>query len=214
MTSLISKSKRQTYQKADNSHSGAKIALRLALVDGLKQKNLRVLDAYSGTGFLWKQVRAARPDVEFAMTNIEKKKNGRLDAIHGDNVRIMPSLPLGEFDIIDLDAYGIPTEQLALVAAAAPHVPVLVTCISASVGTVPYAMLEAAGIPSQWERDVVQVFKNIGATDLWDSYCASLGYTRRIGFTIRESIGTKRYDVLLSPKAPAPLQRSGAWSNL
>jgi hypothetical protein len=211
---LISKAKRATYRKADNSHSGAKIALRLALVDNLKKDRLKVLDAYSGTGFLWKQIRAARPDVEFVMTNIEKKKNGRLDAIHGDNVRIMPSLPLAEFDIIDLDAYGVPTEQLAIVAEAAPHVPVLVTCISASVGTVPHRMLDALGIPSEWERDVVQVFKNIGSVGMWDSYCASLGYTRRVGFTIKESIGTKRYDVLLSPKAPAPLQRSGAWSNL
>ena len=210
----FTKAKRAAYRKADNSHSGPKIALRLALVDALKSKQVKVLDAYSGTGFLWKQVREARPDVEFAMTNIEKKKNGRLDAIHGDNVRIMPGLPLAEFDIIDLDAYGIPTAQLAIVAEHAPHVPVLVTCISASVGTVPYAMLEAVGIPSEWERDVVQVFKNMGQTDLWDAYCASLGYTRRIGFTFKESLGTKRYDVLLSEKAPAPLQRSGAWSNL
>lgn len=210
----FTKAARATYKKADNSHSGPKIALRLALVDNLKKDRLRVLDAYSGSGFLWKQIRAARPDIRFDMTNIEKKQNGRLDAIHGDNVRVMPSLPLAEFDIIDLDAYGIPTEQLSIVAEFALHVPVLVTCISASVGTVPHRLLDAAGIPPVWERDVVQVFKNIGSTDLWDGFCASLGYTRRVGFTIKESIGTKRYDVLLSAKTPAPLQRSGAWSNL
>lgn len=202
------------FKKSDNSHSPVKIALRLALVDNLKQERLKVLDAYSGSGFLWTQIRSARPAIKFDITSIEKKRTGRLDAIVGDNVRVMPSLPLDEFDIIDLDAYGVPTEQLGQVAERALHVPVLVTCISASIGLVPHRMLEAVGIPPAWERDVVQVFKQLGSTDLWDSYCASLGYTRRIGFTIRESIGAKRYDLLLSPKAPAPLQRSGAWSNL
>lgn len=206
--------RRLSFTLVDNKYTQLKTGIRLALVDALGKRDIKVLDAYSGQGVMWKEIRAARPDVKFHITSIDQKITGRTDVIRGNNLNIMPSLPLSEFDIIDLDAYGQPTEQLALVAELAPNVPVVVTVIQTNIGTTPYKVLQSIGIPPQWEEEVRQVFRNVGPTDLWDQYCASLGYVRRIGYTVRKEIGPKRYDVLLSAKTPAPLQRSGAWSNL
>lgn len=206
--------RRYSGKRTDNEQAGIKIALRLALVDALKKDTLRVVDAYAGTGFLWKQVQAARPHVRLHMTAIEQKRNGRLDIINGDNLRVLPSLPLADYDIIDLDAYGAPTKQLAIVAQAAPHVPVLITCATSKVGLVAYDLLATAGIPPEWERDVIKVFRELGTVNLWDGYTATLGYTRRIGYTTHTNNFTKRYDVLLTPDAPATLRRKGAWAHL
>lgn len=199
------------FAKRDNTHTPEKLYLRNRLVQLLGKSHLTVLDAYSGTGLLWQQVVDANPDVEFDITSVEKKRNERTDVIVGDNLKVMPGLDLSSFDLIDLDAYGWPYAQLALCAEHAPGVPVTVTCIHSTVGQIPRKVLAAQGIPDDWPTKSPSLFTRLGTQRSWDAYCASLGYTLRVGFTFTGSM-TKMYHVLLDEKAPASLARPGAWT--
>lgn len=90
--------------KTNNSYYDLKKALRK--VD-LPDKP-RVLDCYAGNHRLWDGVELER------YYPIDKQLYENL-SITADNIKIMSSLDLSEFNVIDLDAYGIPTKQLEII---------------------------------------------------------------------------------------------------
>lgn len=198
--------------RRDNADLTTKTALRLAAVDALATDRLNILDAYTGNGTLWSAIRNHRPNIQFNITRIDRRTDLGPDVIAANNVKVMPTLLTNEqFDLIDLDAYGVPYEQLALAAAHAPHVPVIITCATTNFGAIPNVFLDASGIPHRWSRDILTVFKRVGILPLWDTYCATLGYTRRIGHTYRQRV-TKRYDILVTDQAPQQFHDPTRWN--
>lgn len=184
--------------KTNNSHLGIKARLRADAVRAMGLDRVRVLDAFAGEGKVWQRVESILPTVTFDYLRIDKRKYDGPDTIKGDNLKVMPSLDLAGFDLIDLDAYGWPHEQLRLCAERAPDVPVAVTCIMTTRGRVPEPVLTTCGIPSEW--------LDYGKTSLmtfarwrqqwWDEYCARLGYswtTKRMG---TERMMIKTYQML------------------
>lgn len=97
-------------------------------------------------------------------------------------MRYLPTLDLSMFDAIDLDAYGWPCDQLAVVARRAPEATAVFVTRGqmAAFKAIPASILAAAGIPPEWIDWACGAVTQNGEA-LWDSFVASLGYrwTRR-----------------------------------
>lgn len=65
-----------------------------------------VLDCFAGKSLLWTDL----PHDGYDAIEMEVGKNPF--AIEGDNTRIIPSLDLSRYTVIDLDGYGVPYAQL------------------------------------------------------------------------------------------------------
>jgi len=100
-------------KKTNNSFLSEKVALRLRNIPD--QKRVKVLDAYAGEGIIWNAIQYQRKDIDFEVTSIDIKDYGLKGCLKGDNLKIMGNMSLDNFDIIDLDAYGVPSEQIDLV---------------------------------------------------------------------------------------------------
>jgi len=122
--------------KTDNSNIATKIKIReLISFDGA-----RVLDCYSGTGYLWKKVKT-----KTIVTSIEKEHDKNKKALTGDNLKYLNMLDITHFDIIDMDAYGIPFEQLEVIFKKRFKGLVIITAIQSMTGALPKKMLRLLG---------------------------------------------------------------------
>ena len=88
----------------------SKIEIRLFNLP--KKSTLNILDAFAGEGILWGRIKISKPKINFRILHIDKNTNSGLK---GNNLKFLPSLDLSKFDIIDLDAYGSPFDQLEII---------------------------------------------------------------------------------------------------
>jgi len=168
------------------------------MLDRLGLKSVYVLDAFAGQGLVWKEVARQRPNIEIVTLGIEKRKYINPDVIMGDNRKAMKGMDLTVFDIIDLDAFGCPWEQLAICAAQAPNVPVVLTHISVTLGPVPKGLLKAAGLPAAWYESmgVPQALYGRLRWHWWEVFCADLGYTESVYELHLDKSAVKLYECL------------------
>lgn len=97
----------------DNSNFEKKVLLRIEALS--HSANDFVLDCYAGKGKLWKEVQR-RTGRKLHVTSIEREKGKNPTAMCGDNMKILPTLDLSRYGLIDLDAYGYPAAQLKHIA--------------------------------------------------------------------------------------------------
>lgn len=93
----------QTSKATDNSHLGLKLKVRQEAVQDLDE--IKVLDCYAGRNVMWSHFKTDR------YYGIEREK-GKGKNLYADNLKVIPSLDLSGFNVIDLDAYGVPYEQV------------------------------------------------------------------------------------------------------
>ena len=141
-------------QQVDN-HPGAlatKIALRRRLVDAIGPAECRVFDAFAGEGHMH---RAAWHDVaDYVGCDQRWKTSFDHKSYCADNRRVLRRLNLDRFNVFDLDAYGSPYEQVAIIAARrqlgrGERIGIALTdggIQRAKLGLVPYAMAYLAGV--------------------------------------------------------------------
>lgn len=89
----------------------AKIKLRIQSLP-LEKDVIYVLDAFAGEGKLWKEV-IKRSGRNIKILSIDKNSY-KQKSLKGDNLKFLLSLPLEKYDIIDLDAWGSPSDQLKI----------------------------------------------------------------------------------------------------
>lgn len=89
--------------KTDNANIPHKVYLRKEATKGLK--SLRVLDLFAGNNILWSNFNCEK----YYGVEVVKGKGKNLNA---DNLRVIESLDLSEFNVIDCDSYGIPFQQI------------------------------------------------------------------------------------------------------
>jgi len=161
--------------QTDNSFLGDKVALRLSMLP--QKKSLHVCDAYHGAGTIWK--------------NIQKEYNGKIEIIKidkelkdenefillGDNIKFLSSLDLCKFDVIDLDAYGIPSTQLKIIFNSKFHGIIFITFIQSMFGSLPVDFLEALGYSKKMIEKCKTLFIKNGFDKL-KSFLASFGITK------------------------------------
>lgn len=166
----------------DNNRRGmaGKVGLRASLCESLDSRKLRVLDAYAGSGRLWRAVRR-EVDAQLVVTGVDTRQFRGV--IHKDNRQVIAGVDLSVFDVVDLDSYGVPADQVELVAGAGWQGPLLWTCICTMLGTMPRKVLAAEGVPAEWSRVAPVVMGGRDVADLrarWCNYLASFGWLHHV----------------------------------
>ena len=128
--------------RTDNSYLGDKIALRLSMIP--VKNTLRVIDAYSGAGTIWKNIQK-KYSGKILITKIDQEQKDDSFVFIGDNVKYLTSLNLDKYDVIDLDAYGVPYEQLKIIFERSFRGTVFVTYIQSFAGRLNDGLLEDLG---------------------------------------------------------------------
>lgn len=128
------------FSKTDNHNLAAKLDLRRALLP--KNEPLRVLDCFAGSEAIWKQLRTEFAVEDYLALDVKQRK-GRLKL---DSARFVAE-QTGDFNIIDLDAYGAPWDHF--VSVLKWHRPLIVFLTVGAVGMKAQSKtaLALAGIP-------------------------------------------------------------------
>lgn len=126
--------------QTDNSYLADKVALRM---NHLPSDPVRVLDCYGGRGIVWAAVQKLTGR-RIEVLPIDIIDHGVFH-LPGDNRSYLDSIDLGRFNVIDLDAYGIPYDQLASVFRRGFEGVVFVTFIQSVMGQVNHGLLRDMG---------------------------------------------------------------------
>jgi len=143
--------------KTDNSYYEEKLYLREKVVR--KSNAKKVLDAYAGSGTLWNEIKLNH-DID--VVSIEKEKGKNIYALQGDNLKYLPTLDLNSFDVIDLDAYGVPYEQLEILFDRNYKGYVIVTSIQSNMGRLPNGILWSCGYTNEMIKKIPTLFTQKG----------------------------------------------------
>jgi hypothetical protein len=130
-----------TGTKTDNSYLADKVGMR---VKHLPRGPITVLDCFAGTGRIWRGVKRRLPDREIKILGMEKQ-NYNTFHLPGDNVGWLADMDLSRFNVIDLDAYGVPYDQLRILFARKYHGTVFVTFVQLNVHSMPKGLLLDVG---------------------------------------------------------------------
>jgi len=155
--------------KTDNSH----LVLKQKIRRELYTPGDLVLDCCHGEGLLWKPIAP--------VVGIEMQK-GKGDAVYrGKAEKIIPSLDLSKYKIIDVDTYGIPYTILKAIfenKTLAEGTVVIYTFIRTMFGVCDHSLLCTAGYTDAMIKKSPQMFNNRG----WQCFCDWLlgEYTDRI----------------------------------
>lgn len=144
--------------KTDNSHLNEKVNLRLDCVDMVEKDTVRVLELFAGKSILWTHVKNERPQRDIKVLSIEKQKGKNPLAIEADNLKVIDSIDLDRFDIIDIDAYGVPFAQLEKIFKRNYHGIVVVTFISSMFGMLPKKLLEINKVTPKMIEKIPTIF--------------------------------------------------------
>jgi len=151
--------------QTDNSYLEDKVQLRL---NSLPDKTeLNILDAYSGSGKIWQTIKQ-RTNKKLNILSIDKEQKQNKFILIGDNIKYLASMDLSKYDIIDLDAYGIPYKQLKIIFNKKYNGIIYVTFIQSIMGRLPNNFLFDLGFtkemiskcPSLFGKKGFQYFKN------------------------------------------------------
>lgn len=175
-------------KKTHNSHYLTKYRQR----DELSKDGDVILDLFSADGALWNSVKEHK---KLKITRVEIEKNRKGVYIQGENLKVLPSLDLSKYDIIDLDAYGTPIEQLehifSRVDELKDNVVIFGTYIQTMHGGLPFKMLYRLGYTHEMlEKAPSLCFRN--PLDKLVDYLST--YTEKGVKTVHiQSYGNKHY---------------------
>lgn len=139
----------------DNSFLGDKVAMRLANIP--VRPELRVIDAFCGAGTIWKNVQKKYPG-SIKLLKIDKEQKEDSFIFPGDNKKYLSSLNLNNYDVVDLDAYGVPYDQLEIIFRKKFNGLVFITFVQNMSGVLPYNFLEDLGYTKQMVKKCPTLF--------------------------------------------------------
>lgn len=154
--------------QTDNSFFADKVYLRLKHLPDKKEIN--VLECYAGTSKIWNEIKN-RSDKIINILKIEKESNKPGIYLKGDNIKFLKNINLSQFDIIDLDAYGVPFIQLEEILKQKPKAIIFVTFIQSQYGSLPIKMLQTYGYSKQMIDKIPTLFYKKGI-DILKNYLA------------------------------------------
>lgn len=163
----------------DNLNFEDKVLLREDLLERIKKKNIKVLDAFGGDGLVWTGV-LKNSGKNIQVLRIDRKKDKKGAYLRGDNKRLLKSLDLGAFDIIDLDAYGSPFVQLSIIFEKRFRGFVVCTYIKHEKGRIPKKQLQELGYPEEMIKRAPEIFYFNGQKKL-EKYLYKNGVRRIVG---------------------------------
>lgn len=160
--------------KTDNSALEEKLLLRQNSIELLKKPTIKVLDCFGGEGIIWNEVRSRNPGLEILSVRIDKRYDLPGIYLRGDNLKYLQSIPLQDFDVIDLDAYGSPFEQLEIIFRRSYKGIIHCTFIQSALGSIQHELLKKAGYNKRMITKCPTLFRN-SAFDIFSTYLALNG---------------------------------------
>lgn len=148
--------------KTDNSYLNSKINLRVNHLPD--QQSIKVLDCFAGRSRIWKEIKK-KSNKNINVVGIDRISYG--STLKGDNVKYLKGMNLDKYDIIDLDAYGVPFKQLEIIFKKKYKGILFITFIQSIFGRLPVRMLEKIGYtrkmikkcPTLFNRNGIEKFK-------------------------------------------------------
>ena len=155
-------SKQVTKTNNDLSLIEKKIELR---VMSLPDKDVvTVLEAFGGEGVLWREVKK-RTSKTINILSIDVVKYKKVN-LQGNNLKFLKTLDLSKFDIIDLDSYGSPSDQLDVLQKRGYKGIVHCTFIQSMLGRINTNILEACGYSKQMVDKCPTLFGKNGVSKI------------------------------------------------
>lgn len=147
--------------QTDNSFLEEKVFLRLNSIEQIEKEEINVLECFGGDGIIWNQVQK-KTKKKINTLRIDVKTDKRGIYLQGNNLKYLRSFPLFGFDIIDLDAYGSPFQQLQMVLNR--HYKGIVHCTFIQSGMVMlnHDLLEAVGYTRAMVKKCPTLFTKVG----------------------------------------------------
>lgn len=158
----------------DNQNVAHKVHIRRLVTKELDK--VSVLDLFAGRGVVWSRVGFD----EYTGVEVKRGKNRNENVILGDNRKVIPTLDLSRYNVIDCDSYGVPADQIALLyenGTMRSGTTVLYTCISNKVSTMPSSLQDYAGIRGELYHKAQTLF-NGHSIPLFFDFLASMGVSR------------------------------------
>ena len=115
-----------------------------------------------------KQIRKSRLSVD---TKVLNKKSVYIQA---DNIKLLKSIPLNEYDVIDLDTYGVPFKQLEIIFKRRYKGIMFITFIQSMFGILPKRMLYSLGYIDKMIKKCPTLFTRHG----FDKFCQYLAMNK------------------------------------
>lgn len=175
--------------QTDNTHLQAKVRLRMAHLPD--KPAFSVLDAFHGQGLIWNYI-ASKTKKKIQTIGIDKKSNPGEFILFGDNKKFFPSISLEKFDVIDLDAYGVPFDQLQYIfdydLRKKVHHKIFLTFIHSIYGRLPLGLLRKLGYSEAMVKKIPVLFDRNGIEKL-KAYLALMGISK----IFIKSMGKKYY---------------------
>jgi len=153
--------------QTDNSYFFDKVMLRF---NHLPNKDIiKVLDCYAGNNFLWDRVKSlTKKNIEYVGIDFRKSKNN----LEGNNLKFIKTIDIFKYDIIDLDAYGVPYLLLKIILDKFQKIDYnkrkneecvfFITFIQSLFGSLPFGMLSEIGYPKKMVKKIPTLFYKNG----------------------------------------------------
>lgn len=149
-------------KKTNNSFARDKIDLR---VQHLPDGNVSVMDCFCGDGILWRGVKSLT-EREIMVLPIDTKKTLTEFYLVGSNKDYLRIMDLTKYNVVDLDAYGVPFDQLCILFERQYAGVVFVTFIQTMYGRLPLGLLRAIGFTDTQIKKSPALFGKRG----WDYF--------------------------------------------
>jgi hypothetical protein len=168
--------------KTDNSKLQEKLIIRREVIAKLNKPKIKVIELYAGKSVMWSILKSEfKGRVEIELLSIEKERGKNPRALQGDNLKFIDGIDITRFDIVDVDAYGIPSKQLIAICRQHFKGWIVVTAIQSMFGALPKEVLLANGITKEMMKKVSAVFVSKGLTYI-KNFIYSLGCRSIRGF--------------------------------
>lgn len=148
-------------KQTDNSYTDEKVKLRVDSLLLIDKEEINVLEAYAGDGVIWKLVQQ-QTDKKINILKIDMKENKKGVYLKGNNEKFLPLFDFSNYDIIDLDAYGVPFNQLEVVFLKKFKGVVHCTFIQSGMGGLPNGMLFKLGYTKEMLKKIRTIFSKNG----------------------------------------------------
>jgi hypothetical protein len=175
-------------KQIDNSHLDSKVSMREALT----KNGDMILDCFHGQGMIWNKIKSLK---QIKVIGIEKEKGKGTGAIYGLAEKVIPSLDLSKFAIIDCDSYGIPFKAVKAIfnnKTLKNGTIIFYTLITTGMGSVDREMLEHIGITKGMYQKCHPLFRRYGY-EAFKAYLFRNGIKKVINMPINEGPSIKNY---------------------
>jgi len=143
--------------KTDNSYLNSKINLRMNHLPN--KQSIKVLDCFAGRSRIWEEIKK-KSSKNINTVGINRISYG--STLKGDNIKYLKGMNLDKYDIIDLDAYGVPFRQLEIVFRKKYKGILFVTFVQSIFGRLPVRMLEKIGYTRKMIKKCPTIFNRNG----------------------------------------------------